>query len=305
MNCEECKAQVFELIEREATDPDAVNEVLARCPECRALFDQMKAAVQTASELPLETPPDALDEQVLRAAAARNADVVPLRSKRRFITPPWAAAAVALLAVGVGVWAIPRADETAFERVETTADEEAFALEESELAAPAAEVAAAPEPAAPSAKVAERRGGARPESAARSSAPRAKRKTASDTSSTRVADSLEEDVDARQAYSGASAEVVAAPAAEANERSRAVEAKKERRQMSPKCEAHVARFEALAIEHELGAIEAITPEHALALGRCYADVGEVEDARMFLELAAAHPETKKRAIRALRALPKD
>jgi uncharacterized protein with PIN domain len=39
MNCDECKEQVFELIEREAVDRDGVREILARCPECRAAFD--------------------------------------------------------------------------------------------------------------------------------------------------------------------------------------------------------------------------------------------------------------------------
>ncbi len=103
MNCDECQEQVFELIEREAVDPEGVREVLARCPECRATFEEMKAALQSVAALPVEAPPASVDAAVLRAAAERGARA----RTRSFLVPQWAAAAVALLAVGVGVWAIP------------------------------------------------------------------------------------------------------------------------------------------------------------------------------------------------------
>jgi len=107
MNCDECKEQLFELIEREAVDPGGVRAILARCPDCRAAFDEMKAALAVAGQLPIEEPSAAADAAVVRAASERLPRVVPLR-KRRLQPPPWAMAAIALLAVGVGVWSIPR-----------------------------------------------------------------------------------------------------------------------------------------------------------------------------------------------------
>ena len=108
MTCDECKEQVFELIEREAVDPEGVQAILARCPDCRAAFDEMKAALAMVERLPIEEPGADVDAAILRAAAARAPRVVPLR-RWRLRAPPWAVAAIALLAVGVGVWTIPRA----------------------------------------------------------------------------------------------------------------------------------------------------------------------------------------------------
>ena len=65
MNCEECKEQVFELIEREAVDPEGVRAILADCPDCRAEFEAMKAALALAGELPVEEPPADIDAAIL------------------------------------------------------------------------------------------------------------------------------------------------------------------------------------------------------------------------------------------------
>jgi len=122
MNCEECKEQVFELIEREAVDPEGVRAILAECPDCRAEFDAMKVALAAADELPIEEPPGEIDALILRraelrsqAAAPEEAQVIPFR-KRLLQTPPWAMAAIALLAVGVGVWSIRRFGDPAASR---------------------------------------------------------------------------------------------------------------------------------------------------------------------------------------------
>ncbi len=130
MNCDECKEQVFELIEREAVDPEGVHEILARCPDCRAAFDEMKAALAVAERLPIEEPGADVDAAILRAAAARAPRVVPLR-RRRLHPPPWAVAAIALLAVGVGVWTIPRGEqlEGGAAPAETKNAEEAIVVE--------------------------------------------------------------------------------------------------------------------------------------------------------------------------------
>ncbi|MBW2405700.1 MAG: hypothetical protein JRF42_18425 [Deltaproteobacteria bacterium] len=120
MNCDECNEQVLELIEREAVDRDGVREILARCPECRAAFDELKAVLLAAEQLPIEQPPVELDATILRAAGARVPEEVPVK-KRRLQPAPWAMAAIAMLAVGVGVWTIPQ--EAAFEGDVAPADE--------------------------------------------------------------------------------------------------------------------------------------------------------------------------------------
>lgn len=123
VNCEECKEQVLELIEREALDPEGVRETLAKCPECRAEFDEVKAQLAVANQLPLEATPDHIDILILQAAEARTAGVAPAidtllaeqsameaaapraeaRPRLFLWRPPLAMAAVALLVVGIGI----------------------------------------------------------------------------------------------------------------------------------------------------------------------------------------------------------
>ena len=66
MNCDECIERVFELIEQEASDPARVRAILEQCPDCRALFEETKARLALAAELPLEDPPAALDSLAAR-----------------------------------------------------------------------------------------------------------------------------------------------------------------------------------------------------------------------------------------------
>lgn len=68
MNSEELKEQVFDLIEREAIDPKGVREMLAAVPECREYFEEIKAALVLAEQLPVEAPPAALDARILASA---------------------------------------------------------------------------------------------------------------------------------------------------------------------------------------------------------------------------------------------
>ena len=51
MSCEECKSQIFELIEREAVDPEGVRAILADCPECRAEFEAMPSGALLSSTM--------------------------------------------------------------------------------------------------------------------------------------------------------------------------------------------------------------------------------------------------------------
>ena len=69
MNAEEFEAQVFELIEREAFDPNGIRELLASLPECRDYFERMKDALALAEQLPLVEPPAQLDGMILASAA--------------------------------------------------------------------------------------------------------------------------------------------------------------------------------------------------------------------------------------------
>ena len=77
VDCNECEEQVLELIEREALDPEGVRATLAKCPECRAKFDELKAMLVVTQQLPLEAPPDHLDVLILQAAEARTRGVAP------------------------------------------------------------------------------------------------------------------------------------------------------------------------------------------------------------------------------------
>ena len=140
MNCDECNEQVLELIERERTDPEGVREILERCPECCATFEALKRTLALTAELPLEEPSVAVDEAVMRAATAHANRVVSLE-RRRFRPIPWAAAAVALLAVSVGVWSIPT-DDAPPERVATQSGAESAAANDADEARVVAEAPA-------------------------------------------------------------------------------------------------------------------------------------------------------------------
>jgi hypothetical protein len=69
---------------------------------------------------------------------------------------------------------------------------------------------------------------------------------------------------------------------------------------SPECEARLAK---LARDQAAGVEANIDAEEALAIGRCYRDAGHVTEARSWLERAASDPKTRRRAMRALKALP--
>jgi len=296
MNCDECKEQVLELIEREAVDPEGVREILARCPDCREVFDQMKAALALAAELPLEEPSAGIDEAILRAAAARVPKVVPLR-RRRLQPPPWAMAAVALLAVGVGVWAIPRGVQLDGDPAPpaATASEEAIvaevALDEDvELEDAVAKKEPAPRQAARLRTTEPAEAKARPVAAKRrSNAP---------------ADQPKASVMAEAPVSAPASDMAAGAAA----KSRSDEAdytesrarKKERAdEATATCRRKIDEIERRARDDE---DYVPAPEEELATGKCYQTLGKLAQARKWLRRAATHPETKARAEKALSEL---
>jgi len=354
MNCEDCKERVFELIEREAVDPEGVRAILADCPDCRAEFDAMKAALVLAEQLPVEEPPPDIDAAILRKAALRTenahkpaaevvqeATVVPLR-KRLLQTPPWAMAAVALLAVGLGVWSIPRdvqleseADSAVFEAEEAVpfaeapgddalgggmATEDAFGAVQVSDEAKVAALNEVREP-APVASGAPAKGAARP---ARRELPRAKKRldalakrSASGAVPESAAASAPEapaQVQADDRATARAAAPVAAKGEAAAERSVqgvavaadadfADEEAEDRGAKSAEAEDCKARV--AAFERRLRGDKGYEPgpEEELAIGRCYQTLGDTAKARTWLQRAATDPATKRRAQKALRSLP--
>jgi len=314
MNCEECKEQVFELIEREAVDPEGVRAILAECPDCRAEFDAMKVALAAADELPIEEPPGEIDALILRtaelrsqAAAPEEAQVIPFR-KRLLQTPPWAMAAIALLAVGVGVWSIPRtvqfesdAAPTELEAKEAVqagrAPVAALALEDEEMAMDRLAEAPADEYAEP-AKSAER-----PESRQAAYAKRKRVDTPQPASAKVDADDLEMEranapVMAKDEQAGKATQPRAASSG-AKQVAAAPEEADVKGQERSACKAKVTAFEKRLREDKR---YEPPPEQELTMGRCYQALGNTAKARQWLERAAADPATRARAQKALERL---
>jgi negative regulator of sigma E activity len=320
MSCEECRTRVFELIEREEVDPDGVRAVLERCPDCRADFDAMKAALAAVEGLPIEEPPAEIDRAILRAAAERGQPkLIPLR--RRFLqAPPWAMAAIALLAVGVGVWSIPGTVE--FEGDADTAAPQAKEMAKLEEAP--TDTAAFESEAAPAEAVAPEKS-AKPVAARKASGTQRKR-VASPKAAPVEADSAELEEAAPPAAARRRMVAEPQPASqglardEASERAdsygvaqpegavggaAAAEVAAVTDDLDPKakdqtaCKSKVAAFEArLRKEKRFEP----TAEQKLSIGRCYQTLGDTTKARAWLERAAKHRSTKKRANEALQRL---
>jgi hypothetical protein len=68
MTLDELKEQVFELIDREAADPEGVNALLEQVPAGREYFERIKAGLSLADLLPIEEPPAGLDLKILASA---------------------------------------------------------------------------------------------------------------------------------------------------------------------------------------------------------------------------------------------
>jgi hypothetical protein len=307
MNCDECKEQVFELIEQEAIDPAAVRALLARCPDCQSLFDELKEALRTAAMLPLEEPPLSIDAAIVRAAAARQS--TRRRSRwRRLQAPPLAMAAVALLAIGIGVWTIPRGGEVeggdaSTEKLEANdgiidklgADQIGdSSSQEPAIAALEAEPVRAPREAeADRPAAALRKAGSRPARAKQRAAAPAASAVARQAADARAA--LPEATTA----TGVSAELEDRAALDIEGTAPRLAEEQRKEDSIATCRRRVAEHES-AYEHRADAT--IDAEQALALGRCYQRLGNEKSARQWLLRAAGEPVTKARAERALREL---
>ena len=299
MNCEQCKEDVLELIERAAIDPAGVQEILDRCPDCRTLFDDMKAALVAADQLPLEDPPSRVDAEVLRAAAMRRANVTPLR-KWRLQAPPWAMAAIAVLAVGIGVWSIPPNGNVATEDALGTTvveTEEDFVAEQKPVGARGETVQASSEK-AEARVLLDQREPVKPRAEAPAKSPVARRERGQ--AKRKV---LSAPVQKANAPETAPTESFAADAVAVAGSGMLEEAKEDRDDKADEaCRKTVADFEKRSRRDEDYKLD---PEQQLALGRCYAKSGDAKSARTWLERAAAHAKTKTRAGEALEGLASD
>lgn len=330
MDCDECIERVFELIDEEASDPDNVRAILDRCPECRALFEATKANLALASNLPLDEPPAELDAAIRRAAANK---VAPARkSKPPWVpqAPHWAMAAVAVLAIGLGMWSrrardvrmedeLPAAFEldarTAEDQRSAVAAEEAPAAEALEMRAPAAEAlpaAPADAPAEASADLAEAAPPASPARTGRSqgrSAPsKAKRERSEQAASKSAAKAPAVAAESEGAIAEPEAALADAQASEAEAASPASAQARERLEEAAPLRAcrelvaEQARRDERARENSRAATEPTEAEAQLRLGRCYRQLGDRERARIWLERAKKQQATRERAKAELRAL---
>jgi hypothetical protein len=258
----------------------------------------MKAALALAAELPLEEPSTGIDEEILRAAAARVPKVVPLR-RRRLQPPPWAMAAVALLAVGVGVWAIPRGVQLESDPAPPAATnvEEAIVAEvaldedvELELEDAVAKKEPAPRQAARLRTAEPAEAKARPVAAKRRSNAPADQPKASVMAEAPVS------APASDMAAGASAKSRSGEAdhteSQARKKERAAEA-------TATCRRKIDEIESRVRDDE---DYVPAPEEELATAKCYQTLDELAKARKWFHRAAAHPETKARAEKALSEL---
>lgn len=286
MDCDDCERRIFELIEREPLDPEGVRAILEKCPKCRQLFDEMKAASMIAARLPLEEPPAAVDASILDAARAR-VESRPVPRRRWLEAPPWALAAVVLLAVGVGLWVSPAEDRktedvappapvepelrAAADRGDAAA-REMRAREWARLEASASRegpitVVRAPELVPFDA----------PRAEARRASPRAEKAQIADR------DAAQEMALAEEAAAG---DAVASQPAEI-------------REVSTECAKRMHRAEQARRDARP---DRLSSDEALAVGRCYHAADDADPARFWLERAAKDPETRARASRLLRTL---
>lgn len=300
MNCDQCKEEIFELIEREATDPEGVREILSNCPDCRAEFQEMKATLALARELPIEQPSAHLDAAILQLAEARQSKAAPaskvvLLRRQRIWNQPWAMAAVALLAVGIGISTVS---------VVTRPEDEKLAqapspTEMSPVAAPPEDFEQADEAESAgrlvaevsSEKLAAREPEAKkPPASRRARAMRRqspKKKEARDAPRPSSATDVEEQEPQRLAKVQAEAE---------NDTSASQDATSGQKR---RCASKVSAFEK---QLEDDKDYAPTPEEQLSAGLCYQTLGKRDQAQRWLRRAAQHSSTSVRAKRALQQL---
>ena len=309
MSCEECRDQVFELLEREAQDPEGVGEILSRCPDCRAEFESLKAALSQVEAMPLALPSSGVDDAV-RVAARARVGAAPsdggARRRRESRRPasrrpqplPWAIAATAFLAVGIGVatssrWLPPGAAPRNAPNSEMTSDSTrglSHSLNDAEKEAPA--------PVAP--PLEGRSGGAdlaetdlpKTPSAARLEAGRVTEQKAAARRQARPAprfDRIDAVPMATVAREEALDQAVAKSVAKPDKDARAIES----------CRKRIAAFEQRLRQDP----ERKTPAgEQLRAGVCYRDLGRLDQARRWLDRATRDPETRRRAEEALRTL---
>jgi anti-sigma-K factor RskA len=114
----------------DADERRAFEEHLAHCAECRsAVVSFQDAAAELAYDTEAPPPPPALRERILADAARERPNVVPLQ-RRRWALPVAAAvaAAAAVGAIGLGIWAVDLSQQLDDERAASRSSQEAAQL---------------------------------------------------------------------------------------------------------------------------------------------------------------------------------
>lgn len=315
MDCEQCQEEVLELIERASFDAAGVDEILSRCPECRARFDELKQTLDQVSDLPLESASSVVDAQILASAAARastdpsdasSTRVISIRPRGNPVLP-WAVAAVAALGVGLGIaqstlWGGSDSDPVA-QVVEPTATTESTATssstpasgrEDSSEAAAADDddgaigaLAVAAEP--PAEPLRKRKSEARTATRSKGQAASEYLGDAPEASSARA--SLSADAALADAEAGLPAAGAAAPVMQERAEAEADAAPESGRSLAA-CRARIRGLER-KLSRDSG--YAPTPKEELEAGLCYAETNQPAKAREWLERASKHTETASRA----------
>jgi anti-sigma-K factor RskA len=114
----------------DADERRAFEEHLARCEDCRAAVASFQeAAAELAYDADAPPPPPPLRERILAEAARERPNVVPLR-RRRWALPVAAtvAAAAAVTAIALGIWAVDLSRQLDDERAASRSSQEVAEL---------------------------------------------------------------------------------------------------------------------------------------------------------------------------------
>lgn len=303
LDCEECEEQVLDLIEREALDPEGVRATLAKCPECRVKFDELKAMLALTQQLPVEAPPEHVDISILQAAEARTRGLAPGSPQSSAWRQPLAMAAVALLVVGIGISTVSIVKGPRQARIaEAPAADEGVAPSEDLEEAPGGgeperielAEAIADQPKTPAGD-SDTLGAARQVRATRARAP--KKKEARAAASPRASTSF--------AAEGELQRVASASDEAGDQLPEERDAKPEAKQIAATTEAQrdcASRISAFETRTKSDDDYEPTAEESLDAGLCYQLLGKRAAARYWLKRAAADLSTKARAEDALEKL---
>ncbi|NNE18503.1 MAG: hypothetical protein HKN10_08510 [Myxococcales bacterium] len=333
LEAEERTDQLFELVEREAFDPEGVEAFLAEHPEYRTEFEQMKASLALSAELPMEEPRASLDAAIFELADARvpstgtaassssstNGSPATIQEKPEQSTVahlpvgrPWgqplAMAAVAMLVVGVGLATIgirDRSGDGPVAEVEATPSAD---IADKVADAPSEEAVVTAKPMEVETKPTDQLAAAPAQPEESKAAAKGKPKKAKPKPEEPVQLAQKTPDEAPPKTPAESRPVAEAESVEQTEPLPSLRAKGGKTTPAlvggdavgtgSACQKRVALFE------KLMASESYKPsaQEQLDVGVCYKKLGKKKAARRWLEGASQDPATRDRALRALEAI---